>query len=276
MRAGRPPWRGLIPGGRNLRPLPCASHRPSDAGRSKAPACPAPPDRRRAAFAAPARAEGPWRRHSRQAHGASASRHHRHPAQRDEVPRRLPQWRGGAAQLRRGAEAAAAREPLRRLPARLVRRAPGFSFRGTEIAAMLDGFLDSLAARAGRRGASRISTSCTTISAPSRASELAGPGRRRQPVVPRAARPRRRRDPSGAGQPRRLRGEPDDRRTARGYHRQDELSTAEEALRLRVDLRAAGQEMRAILAARDFVRHAFRGHADIWNWPIRTSSPPTG
>lgn len=46
----------------------------------------------------------------------------------------------------------------------------------------------------------------------------------------------------------------------RGYHRRDPLTESDRALRLTIDFAAAGQEMRAILAARDFVRRAFRGH----------------
>lgn len=49
----------------------------------------------------------------------------------------------------------------------------------------------------------------------------------------------------------------------RGYHRRTPIAPPDAALRVTADLAAAERQMRDILAARAFVRRAFRGHASL-------------
>ncbi|MBR0673730.1 hypothetical protein [Neoroseomonas soli] len=137
---------------------------------------------------------------------------------------------------------------------------PGFAFRGTEIEAMLDAFLDSLAARAAEAGRiAHLDVMYNTLGGLSGiwTWPVRGEG---ESVICRVLRAR------GAAVLHLVRESVADCVASRlianhrGYHRREPLSEAERALRLTIDLRAAEREMRAILTARDFVRRAFRGH----------------
>lgn len=140
-------------------------------------------------------------------------------------------------------------------------RQPGFAFRDTEIATMLDAFLDSLAAAAQAQGRiAHLDVMYNNLGA------FAGawtwpvrPGG--ESILCRVLRAR------GAGVIHLVR---DDLAACvastliaeqRGYHRRAPLPSAADALRVTADLAAAERQMRDILAARDFVRRAFRGHA---------------
>lgn len=151
--------------------------------------------------------------------------------------------------------------PFPAFAARWIAEHPGFAFRGTEIAAMLDAFLDSLAARAAGEGRiAHLDIMYNNLGAftgiwtwPTRGegdSVLCRVLRARGAAVVHLVR-----DSAAACVASRMIAE------QRGYHRQAPLTEAERALRLTLDLGLAEREMRAILEARAFVRRAFRGHA---------------
>ncbi|MBR0680810.1 hypothetical protein GXW74_09950 [Roseomonas eburnea] len=137
---------------------------------------------------------------------------------------------------------------------------PDFAFRGVEIAAMLDAFLDSLAARAAEEGRiAHLDIMYNTLGAfsgiwswPVR--EAGESALCRVLSARGAAVIHLVRESAAQCVASRLIAE------HRGYHRLAPLTEAERELRLTADLAAAGREMRAILDARDFVRQAFRRH----------------
>lgn len=137
---------------------------------------------------------------------------------------------------------------------------PGFAFRAVEVAAMLDGFLDSLVARAAEEGRiAHLDVMYNTLGAfsgiwswPVRAggdSPICRVLRARGAAVLHLVR-----DSLAECVASRMIAE------QRGYHREAPLNDADRALRLGIDLAAAEQEMRAILGARAFVRRSFAGH----------------
>lgn len=140
---------------------------------------------------------------------------------------------------------------------------PGFAFRGTEVAAMLDGFLDSLADRAAAGGRiAHLDVMYNNLGAftgawtwPDRAggdSPLCRVLRTRGAKVVHLVR-----DSVADCVASRLIAE------RRGYHRRPGQPEPDGALRLAIDLDAAEREMRDILAARAFVRRAFRGYPHV-------------
>lgn len=144
-----------------------------------------------------------------------------------------------------------------------IARQPGFAFRGSEIAAMLDAFLDSLAARAAAEGRiAHLDVMYNNLGAFS--------GVWTWPVRPggestlcRVLRAR------GAGVIHLVRDGLAELVAStliaerRGYHRRKPLAPEESTLRITANLAAAERQMRDILAARAFVRRAFRGHAPV-------------
>ncbi|WP_198372999.1 hypothetical protein [Roseomonas rosulenta] len=140
-------------------------------------------------------------------------------------------------------------------------RQPGFAFRGTEIAAMLDGFLDGLAARAAEEGRiAHLDVMYNNLGAFTGAwTWPVRPGG--ESILCRVLRAR------GAGVIHLVRDSLAECVAStliaerRGYHRRTPLAPSDGALRITADLAAAERQMRDILAARDFVRRAFRGHA---------------
>jgi hypothetical protein len=142
-------------------------------------------------------------------------------------------------------------------------RCPGFSFRGGEMAAMLDAFLDSLAARAAAEGRiAHLDIMYNNLGAftgawtwpvrPGGESTLGRVLRARGAAIIHLAR-----DNLAECVASTLIAE------RRGYHRGAPLTPEDGALRLTADLVAAGRQMRDILAARAFVRRVFRGHAPL-------------
>jgi hypothetical protein len=132
---------------------------------------------------------------------------------------------------------------------------PGFDFRGAQIQALLDGFLDDLLARCDRP-VLHLDVMYNNLGAFSGAWSWPPPGggsalvallRRRGAAVIHLVR-----DSAAECHASTLIAE------QRGYHRSSALGAGEEALRLEADLRLAAREIRAILDARDFVRRAFR------------------
>jgi hypothetical protein len=142
-------------------------------------------------------------------------------------------------------------------------RRPGFAFRGSEMAAMLDAFLDGLAARAAAAGrVAHLDIMYNNLGAftgawtwplhPGGASVLCSVLRARGAAVIHLVR-----DSLAELVASTLIAE------RRGYHRRDPLTPEDGALRLSADLVAAERQMRDILAARAFVRRAFHGHAAV-------------
>jgi len=140
---------------------------------------------------------------------------------------------------------------------------PGFAFRGAEMAALLDGFLDSLAARAAEQGrTAHLDVMYNNLGAFTGAwtwpvrdggdSPLCHVLRRRGAKVIHLVR-----ESVAECVASRLIAE------QRGYHRRRALDAPESALRMDIDLPAAEREMRHILAARAFVRRAFRGYPGL-------------
>lgn len=140
-------------------------------------------------------------------------------------------------------------------------RQSGFAFRDTEIAAMLDAFLDSLAADAATQGRiAHLDVMYNNLGAftgawtwpvrPGGESTLCRVLRTRGAAVVHLVR-----DSLADCVASTLIAE------QRGYHRRSPLPAGDGALRLTADLAAAERQMRDILAARAFVRRAFRGHA---------------
>jgi hypothetical protein len=134
---------------------------------------------------------------------------------------------------------------------------PEFDFRGAQIQALLDGFLDALLAGCDRP-VLHLDVMYNNLGAFSGAWSWPPPGggsalvallRRRGAAIIHLVR-----DSAAESHASTLIA------AQRGYHRSSALRAGEEALRLEADLRRAGREMRAILDARDFVRRAFRGH----------------
>ncbi|CAH0290598.1 hypothetical protein [Roseomonas sp. CECT 9278] len=142
-------------------------------------------------------------------------------------------------------------------------RQPGFAFRDTEIAAMLDAFLDTLAAEAAAQGRiAHLDVMYNNLGAftgawtwpvrPAGESTLCRVLRARGARIIHLVR-----DSLADCVASTLIAE------QRGYHRRTPLPPGDPALRLTADLAAAERQMRDILAARAFVRRAFRGH-DAW------------
>lgn len=137
---------------------------------------------------------------------------------------------------------------------------PGFAFRNAEMAALLDAFLDSLAARAAAEGRiAHLDVMYNNLGAFSGAWTLpVNPGG--DSPICRVLRAR------GAGVIHLVRESLAECVAStliaeqRGYHRTTPLGEAEGELRLTADLVAAERRMRGILAARAFVRRAFRRH----------------
>lgn len=136
---------------------------------------------------------------------------------------------------------------------------PTFAFRGSDIAAMLDAFLDSLAQRAADEGrTAHLDVMYNNLGAFS--GIWSWPARGGDSPLCRVLRARgagvihlRREDLADCVASRMI-------AERRGYHRQEPLTATDARLRLTIDLRAAQREMEAILAARRFLRGAFRGH----------------
>lgn len=146
-------------------------------------------------------------------------------------------------------------------------RQPGFAFRNGEMAALLDAFLDSLAERAAAEGrVAHLDVMYNNLGA--FAGAWTGPvhPRGNSPVC-RVLRAR------GAGIVHLVRDSLAECVAStliaehRGYHRSTPVGTAEAGLRIAADLAAAERQMRDILAARAFVRHAFRGDAVELDYP---------
>jgi LPS sulfotransferase NodH len=139
-------------------------------------------------------------------------------------------------------------------------RRPGFAFRDTEIAAMLDAFLDSLAAAAATQGRlAHLDVMYNNLGAFTGAwTWPVRPGG--ESTLCRVLRAR------GAGVIHLVRDSLAESVAStliaeqRGYHRRTPLPPDQGALRITADLAAAERQMRDILAARAFVRRAFRGH----------------
>lgn len=151
--------------------------------------------------------------------------------------------------------------PFPDFAARWIAANPGFAFRGREIAAMLDAFLDTLGARAAAEGrVAHLDLMYNTLGAFSGIWTWPVREGGDSPLC-RLLRAR------GAAVLHLVRESPAECVAStlvaerRGYHRRTPLEPAEQALRIEADLAAAEREMRAILAARGFVRRAFRGHA---------------
>lgn len=137
---------------------------------------------------------------------------------------------------------------------------PGFAFRNAEMAALLEAFLDSLAARAAAEGRmAHLDVMYNNLGAFTGAWTLPMNPEGESPLC-RVLRAR------GAGVIHLVR----ESLAAcvastliagrRGYHRTTPLGAAKAGLRLSADLAAAERQMRGILAARAFVRRAFRRH----------------
>lgn len=140
-------------------------------------------------------------------------------------------------------------------------RCPGFAFRGAEIAAMLDAFLDRLTAVAAEQGRiAHLDVMYNNLGAFTGAwTWPIRPGG--ESTLCRVLRGR------GAGVIHLVRDSLAECVAStliaeqRGYHRSTPLAPQDGALRVTADLAAAERQMRDILAARGFVRRAFRGHA---------------
>jgi hypothetical protein len=141
---------------------------------------------------------------------------------------------------------------------------PGFAFRGTEVAAMLDGFLDSLAGRAAEEGRiAHLDIMYNNLGAFTGAWTWPVRDGGESPLC-RVLRAR------GAKVLHLVRESVADCVASRliaehrgYYHRRRGQPEPDGALRLAIDRDAAEREMRDILAARAFVRRAFRGYPDI-------------
>ncbi|WP_137126960.1 hypothetical protein [Roseomonas sp. HF4] len=140
---------------------------------------------------------------------------------------------------------------------------PGFAFRGTEVAAMLDGFLDSLADRAAAEGrTAHLDVMYNNLGAFTGAwtwpVRVAGESPLCRLLRARGAKVLHLvRESVADCVASRLIAE------HRGYHRRRGQPEPDGALRFAIDRGAAEREMRDILAARAFVRRAFRGYPDI-------------
>ena len=140
---------------------------------------------------------------------------------------------------------------------------PGFAFRDSEMAAMLDAFLDSLAARAAEQGRiAHLDVMYNNLGAftgawtwplrPGGESTICRVLRARGAAIIHLVR-----DSLAECVASTLIAE------QRGYHRRTPLTPRDGALQLTADLATAERQMRDILAARAFVRRAFRGHAAL-------------